>query len=86
MPDNKWYLWHHFIFLSILAEYHEGWRSGGALPPEMDLTEKPAGMREDGPAFILDDPYSPSAASRSYLPAAPEPYRHYTGDMEWIRP
>jgi hypothetical protein len=86
MPDEKWYLWHHFIFLSVLAEYREGWRSGGALPPEMDLTDKPAGMEEDGPAFIKEDPYDPSAASRSYLPAAPEPFAHYSGDMAWIRP
>jgi hypothetical protein len=84
MPDEKWYLWHQFVFLSISAEYREGWRSGGALPPEMDLTDKPAGMQEDGPAFIKEDPYDPSAASRSYLPAAPEPYQHYSGDMKWI--
>jgi hypothetical protein len=86
MADNKWYLWHHFIILTFFTDYHRSWAGGGGLPPELDLTEKPPGLEEDGKAFIKDDFYSPTNLYREYLPAAPDHYETYNGDMKWIDP
>jgi len=83
--DGEWKIWHLKNFLVFFAEYHKSWVEAGG---EHYLQRVNLGLPPPGgalPSAHRHAPYDPNAKPEM-LPAFPEPYETYDGNMDWVDP